>query len=74
MDREAIRECEFKDACATFNDGMIGKAMKGLTGFGCLGRNDTYRNEHCKVFRCKCLCVVLSDILASSPKPKTETA
>jgi hypothetical protein len=72
MDREAIRDCQFLERCATFGDPMIDQGRKGPAGMGCTGQNDIHRSRHCHVFRCTCLCVLLGDLLggAGHAKPR----
>jgi len=57
-------DCGFKEECGTHNDPSILPFDKGPSGRGCLSQSDTYRADHCKVFRCTRLCRVLSEVSA----------
>jgi len=50
MDREAVRDCQFKAVCEAYNDPLIDGARKGGAGMGCQGQNDLYRSRHCRTF------------------------
>ena len=55
-------DCRFLAECATYNDPLIPRSVKGVAGRGCLGRNDAYRKKHCKAFACRVLCGVLKAV------------
>ncbi len=55
-------DCRFLAECATYNDPLISRSVKGVAGRGCLGRNDAYRKRHCKAFACRQLCGVLKAV------------
>ena len=60
-ERYLVRDCEFLQACATFNDDMIDYSWK--MSRGCKADTDLYRSNVCAAYRCQALSSVFSDVM-----------